>query len=330
MSIKLKLAGAFGLVVFLTATVGVVSYFKLSALNETVNRNIHEAHMMKLSQELESHVSASIRSEKNAIMSSTGDEIARFSKLVLKEHKTIRDLLDKLKVGASAEALSILTEVDRAYQVKAKSQEVLIKNAALNSNNRAHQLADHDGKPQLEEALAALSAVSDKVARSDNAANPDTLAAIRNLRGTVQALWTNTLDYILVTTSDELIKQEKALQGTNGIIQEQIGTVRSALLNGHYDFNADGVIAKLNAFLKTDQAIIATNREGGNIYAVVESMGPEAVQKTADFMNVVDRLIAHAQQKMTEGETAAAAAYEQARIILLVVVGIALVAAVVA
>jgi hypothetical protein len=38
LSIKMKLAGAFGLVVVLTASVGAIGYFKLAAMNETIDR----------------------------------------------------------------------------------------------------------------------------------------------------------------------------------------------------------------------------------------------------------------------------------------------------
>ena len=42
LSVKLKLAAAFGIVVVLTATVGAIAYTKLSSMNGTVDRILSE------------------------------------------------------------------------------------------------------------------------------------------------------------------------------------------------------------------------------------------------------------------------------------------------
>jgi methyl-accepting chemotaxis protein len=327
-TIKTKLAGAFGVVVLLTAVVGAVSYVKLSALNETIKAGAAQADTMKLAQDLTIYSARALVSERNAVLATGDEETARYTDDLAGEQKSLLDVIAKLKANESPETTSLIADIERTYEVKYKHQQRLAQYAKLNSGNKAHDLAEHSGKPAFNQAAEALAGLADKIGATDNKANAASLGAVESVTGALGRLWAGTIDYILASTPDELTKQDKELQDQLAAIPDQISNLRLRFADGHYAFSADDALEKLNAFVKSDQSIVAVNHDGGKVYAAAEAMGAEARENTANFRNAVDQFVNYAQKQLDEGKTAAAEAYEQARLILLIMVVVALLIAV--
>ena len=80
MTIKLKLAAAFGVVIALSAISGVVAYSKLAAVNESLDFVVNGfAKRAQLADELRTHMLLDIRAEKNMLLSSSDADTAQLS-----------------------------------------------------------------------------------------------------------------------------------------------------------------------------------------------------------------------------------------------------------
>jgi methyl-accepting chemotaxis protein len=327
-SIKTKLGAAFGVVVLLSAAVGGVSYVKLSALNETIKEGAVRAETMSVAQTLKVYENRALVAERNAIMTPSDEDTERYINEALSEYKALGDTLGRLRSGASPDVAALLSNIEQAYQAKYKATQDFIQRVKLNSNNKAHDLAERSGWAAFKQAIQALTALAEKIRLTDNKANAESLRALESITTAVRDNWENTLDYILVSALDDLAKQGEALQVQFNGFPGKISSLRLHLSEGQYAFSADEALEKLNAYLKLDESIVAINSGGGNIYAIADAVGPEATRNTENFGKVVDEYVNYAQKQMSNGQVVAADSYEQARLILLATLGVSLLVAI--
>jgi len=73
LTVKAKLAGAFGVVILLSAVAGALAYFKLSEMAATTSVLSAAAERMDKASHLKEMLLQQVRAEKNSVMASTDD-----------------------------------------------------------------------------------------------------------------------------------------------------------------------------------------------------------------------------------------------------------------
>jgi methyl-accepting chemotaxis protein len=102
-TIKLKLALAFGLIILMTVGMSTVAIVNLSSLNDAISEIVSgPAANLHISSDLSGTVYLSIRAEKNAIINTDPKEIINYVEEVQKHRSEITELLAKLDNGTAA------------------------------------------------------------------------------------------------------------------------------------------------------------------------------------------------------------------------------------
>jgi methyl-accepting chemotaxis protein len=330
-SVKTKLAGAFGLVVVLTMVVGGVAYVKLSTLNDTIETMVNKrAKTIQTVQDMKIHLLAGVRAEKNAILESDDAKIIGYHDAAVAEQKAVAaDIQEVEPLLMSEQEKKFTAQIKELAPPQVKAQGEVLKFAELNSNFKAHEVSEKQARPLKDVLSTDLNSLADKIAKTDNSANVATLSAMRALRASVEQLWADTQSYMLVTSVDALEPEEKQLSNLIKSIHEQANGLRTIIANGHYGFGVDDIVTAVDAFVKADENIIAINREGGNLHASDISEGA-ARKATIDLMTAVDDLNALTMKHMNEDKEASAADYQQAKNILIGVILASILAAIAA
>jgi methyl-accepting chemotaxis protein len=175
-TIKFKLAAAFGMVIALSAVCGGVAYLKLSSLNETVDTVIDgPVKRLRLAGDLRTHLVLEIRAEKDMIIASTDAEIATFEKEMMLEREQVRASRDALYATATNAGKALLDKFAAATARQYSVQDKAASLTKLNSNYRARDMLSGEGETAFSLALAAIDRVSAQMQKSKH---PDRLAAV--------------------------------------------------------------------------------------------------------------------------------------------------------
>jgi methyl-accepting chemotaxis protein len=320
-SVKTKLAGAFGLVVMLTMVVGGVAYVKLSALNDTIETMVNKrAKSIQMVQDIKINLLESIRAEKNAILEPDDAKIAAYRDETVAEQKaTVAGIQQVEPLLISEEAKKLYTHLKELVAPHEAAENEVLKFALMNSNLHAHDISEKQAKPLKDATNTAFNSLGQKIMKADNKSNPAAAEALRTVRASVEQLWADTQRYMLVPSAELLEPEAKPLFALITTIHEQMNTLRNVIAEGHYSFDTDDIVGAVDAFLKIEDKIIALNREGGNLHATDMSEG--AGRKTAtDLMTAVDELNVLTMKHMDEDKAISAADYQQTKNILIGVI----------
>ncbi|SMF86632.1 MCP four helix bundle domain-containing protein, partial [Tistlia consotensis] len=123
-TVKLKLAMAFGAIILLSAGTAVISVNGLSTLNSALDDVVNgPAKRVELSLKLSNALLALVRVEKNLITATAQDDIARFDNEVLDKRRELLGLIDAGLADASTEDRPQWAEVKDAVQKYATVQD---------------------------------------------------------------------------------------------------------------------------------------------------------------------------------------------------------------
>jgi methyl-accepting chemotaxis protein len=188
LTIKTKLALAFGAVVALSVVSGLVGYSRLSMLNTALDGIANGTAKRSLqAAELKVALLQDLRAEKNMILASSTDDIAKFSAELLRQRAAARTLLSETAATATEQGRSMLAHIGALMDRQVALQDQTIHDAALDSGNAATDLMERDGAPALAQTLAALDALAHQVEQRGAADRAPTLLALETLRASVHA-----------------------------------------------------------------------------------------------------------------------------------------------
>jgi methyl-accepting chemotaxis protein len=145
LTVKSKLAGAFGIVIILSMVAGGVAYLKLSDMAATAESLVARASRMEEAAELEKGVLRQVRAEKNMIISTSDADVEKFAV----EIATLRVHVIKTKgliaAAASEEGRKLVEFFAAAYTSLNTIQDQTMKLARLDKL-RAAELSNTDGR----------------------------------------------------------------------------------------------------------------------------------------------------------------------------------------
>ncbi|MCP3405895.1 methyl-accepting chemotaxis protein [Bradyrhizobium sp. CCGB01] len=124
-TVKAKLASAFGVVLLLSMAAGGLAYVKLSEMIDTADSLVSRAGRMDRAAEIEKGILLQVRAEKNLIVAPES-EAERFLAEIAKQRETLLKLKEEIHAAASPEGKKLLDNFGAAYvRMNAVQDEVL-------------------------------------------------------------------------------------------------------------------------------------------------------------------------------------------------------------
>jgi methyl-accepting chemotaxis protein len=323
-SVKLKLALAFGMVILLSGAAGALALQQLGALNATVDWIVGgPAERLREAGDLHTHLLLAVRAEKNAIIESDDAATARYAAEAVRERGVVRKLIDDASAVASADGKADLALIATAFTTWSELQDRTLAGSVQNSNNKAHALLTSEGKATYTQAMAALDRL-DQLADRPGGASAG--MAVARMRDAMDVLAAATAGAILAGDLAELDQTTKAATDLADAARRQREALRAAVSDAAA---FAPFAAAADAWLASVTRMLAINREGGTINAYNTSTG-DGRKALVAISDLVDHYVAARQADMAAARQQAAAMYERSRMILLGALAAALLAAIVA
>ena len=169
-TIKSKLAGAFGLVLAMSAIAGGVSYTKLSELADTQQDLARRGSRIGLVSDLQNILGATARSEKNVIIESDPKKLEALVEELNQRRASLLKKKTELEASASAEGRQVMEAASGQLDRYNRIQDETIRNAQLNSNYRALLLWQSETSAIIPRVNAAKEALTSELTKPEASA----------------------------------------------------------------------------------------------------------------------------------------------------------------
>ncbi|NHT77839.1 HAMP domain-containing protein [Rhizobiaceae bacterium CRRU44] len=168
MTIKLKLAGAFGFLILLSCGMAVLAIVNLSSLNSSITDIIQgPAANLRDSSDLSDAVLTSIQQEKNAIINTDASLIEGYVSSVTGQRETIARIVKSFDRETNPLIRQKVADFQATYPAWVKMQDGVLQLAKENtpdSNRRAGEISMGDGAQVTKALLTSLSGLNDQIA----------------------------------------------------------------------------------------------------------------------------------------------------------------------
>jgi methyl-accepting chemotaxis protein len=151
LTVKTKLASAFGVVIVLSMISGAISYGKLSSLSDAEERTVAQALRLKMAADVKDGIQGQQRSESRMIGAVTDKDTQDYYNTMLARRDRVLKLRDELYGKASEAGRRLLDEAAVPMKRMNELEEQAGKLALLNSNNKAAELWKGQGQPAVKE-----------------------------------------------------------------------------------------------------------------------------------------------------------------------------------
>jgi methyl-accepting chemotaxis protein len=157
LTVKSKLAGAFGIVIILSMVAGGVAYVKLSDMVATAENLVARAARMEEAAELEKGVLRQVRAEKNMIISASDSDADKFAAEIGKFRVSVNKLKEDISAAASEDGKKLVERFVTAYSAMNTIQDQTIKSVKLDKP-KAIEISMNEGRKAVTEANEAAQA----------------------------------------------------------------------------------------------------------------------------------------------------------------------------
>jgi methyl-accepting chemotaxis protein len=320
-TIKLKLAMAFGLILLLSMVTGFVATSKLSTLNETLDELVNGAAKRSLQAgEFRTALLQDIRAEKNMVLASSDEDTANFAAKALKFRAEAQHLLEDIKArSVSEQGRRMLGEIGTLLDKQIELQDQTVHDAKMNSNNAAAALIASEGDPALAKSNASFDTLIQALQQSSATGKDAALLSLERLHAEIQSARADTQAAILSQSMAELAKAcDAAMADFAALHQRGLAATDLAAQSGA-EAQARDFAASLDVWLKAQEKIVNVTRGGGTMMAGQRSMG-EGRKAFDAVMDATEGYLVFVQGQMKEAVDGAAATYVEARMILIAVI----------
>jgi len=324
-TVKAKLAAAFGAVIALSVVTGGLAVWKLNELTLSNEGLAKRAAALDHAGQLQKALLSQARAEKDLIIATSDADIERYADDIKTLRAEVEAQAKELQEGASAAEKRRLESFDGNDLKLGKIRDEIIRLGKLNSNYRASQYWSADGVTAIKAlggAFAAVHAALEKMAPSNT-----TLSAGAALNA-AEARWAETETALnrsfVASTMDELTSELSALDA-------RIASASRATEKAASDANAAGVQAAAlsgaaQEMTKVYAHAVSIVREGGNIKAAALSAG-DANTVGAAALDVAKDFVAEVRKSVSDATVQAAQEASNAQ---MVVIGAVILSAVIA
>ena len=328
MTVKVKLAAAFGIIVFLTGVIGVVGYEKLSAMNATIAEIVgKDVQIQRLAQDLSVHLLESIRSEKGSIISSDDAEMASFKKDAQSERLAMHDDITKLEALATGATLDLVAKSKTILGRFEPIQDKVIGFALMNSNYSAH-FASMKVMDAKDKAVASL---RDLIKASRD---PEVTRSLALLDAAYYELWSDTQVAITAPSVSDLTDVNKRIEGDKAQANQALADTRVLLA----DASATRIDAKTSAkelaalenvagLLKDNDGVVSINSGAGNIQAGDLSSG-DGAKLSNELIGSINELVKLVGSQLEADRVSAEGSYMHSRLLFIAITMAAIVIAI--
>ncbi|MCU4178665.1 methyl-accepting chemotaxis protein [Bosea sp. BH3] len=286
LTIKTKLAGAFGVVIVLSTIAGALSYQQLSNMTETQNDLVRWTNRLDLIGDIRTFYNRSIRSEKNAVMASSDKDIANYADVAVNSRAEALKIRDRLQANADEGGKRRWEAMAPKLNQFATTQEQTLRFAKLNSSNRAFELWTTETNKLISVITPTTNEMLADFVKPD--ASPAVLKAAYDFQNT-RLEWvrlTRTATQLMgATTISDIEQLTKATL-------DQAQTVRAALSRALVPIAQAGTAtektaAAFTAGIDSVVKVAQVAAEAGNVRAATLSMG-EGATATTEMMALLD------------------------------------------
>jgi methyl-accepting chemotaxis protein len=315
-TVKAKLATAFGLVIALSAVAGAVSYTKLASLNDNIENIVkNRVRQMSAATEMKTAALDSIRFEKNAILSATDEESARWAGESQKSRRQMMTLQNEAR--SQNQEKDLLDRIQAVAELRTPVQDKILKGAQQNSNNKANTLFSTEGAAVGKDVVSSLERLSEQLIRSITG-GPLLAMEAAGFKASVESLRGDLNSYFSVSEVAELDVRLKAIQAQAAKLRGEVEAFRPKALKAGVSAQFEQFTGVLDRWLHIVDRAATLTREGGNVIAGELTRG-DGAKLTVDLLQAVDQYIARQVQRLDEARATAEADYDQARLMLTVV-----------
>ncbi|MDO1583592.1 methyl-accepting chemotaxis protein [Rhizobium oryzicola] len=188
LTIKLKLALAFGFLIMLSSAAVIVAIMNLASLNSAISGIIQgPATNLRISADLSTAILNAVRDEKNAVLSNDAQQITAFVDTARKSLQQADQALELLGRSKNPLVVEKVNQLTKQLAIWKQTDDKVLQYAIQNtdeSNRLGGELSMGEGRKTANEMLASLNAVRDAIAadlRSTDEATNQQYDASRNL-----------------------------------------------------------------------------------------------------------------------------------------------------
>ncbi len=327
LTIKSKLAGAFGLVIVLSMVAGGVAYDRMNTMSDLTGRVAFESRKLNLARSLQLEILSQVRAEKNMILASADADTERFSNKIGEIQAEVGRTYDELRGISNEDGGRLLDTFSTAYNHMKEGEAQITKFAIMNSSNKALATVEREGSKLFSTLVSQIDRAMAKADGIDNGAGRDEREALQKFKTDVEALWGD-MRYVLSVTELSQVEQQSAVFPE---AEEKLKAEKDRVLRGVASFDAGSATALgdgFDAWLKSALAIVETNRGAGNIQAVDLSSG-EGRKNAEATVTAAGAYTDHVVKMETDLVGTSATASAQAKMMMIVIVGLSFLIAVV-
>ncbi len=159
LTIKTKLAAAFGVIITLSMAAGGIAFTNLSSMSETQVQLVRYTGRIDEVGDIRNLFNRSVRAEKNAVMATVNSEIATYAENALRSREEAIKIKERIQTGASDEGKRRWTLMDPMIARFATAQDEGLRYAKLNSSARAVELWNAEMTPLIQNVSATSTAL---------------------------------------------------------------------------------------------------------------------------------------------------------------------------
>ncbi len=294
LTVKTKLAAAFGAVLLLSAGAGGIGYVQMSSLADNQSAIARQGEQQNKLRDLQAVLAQSALVEKNMILEPDDAKIAGLARKLASQKQALATLEADLRQDLAPDDRAALDKFDALLAAMAKIQAETVRQAALNSGNHAYRLWKTEMSPAIKALNAAADDVTAKVLRLEpSAAKDSAFSEMVDVRNDWLRLSRSTLAMISVPTLDDLEKTYQQFGEQMKAFREELSDAGTSVQMIGFGDDWDATVKTYEAALASAQRVVDTAREGGNIKAQALSAGEgeTAFQAASDALGAMSSTI---------------------------------------
>ena len=323
-TIKAKLALAFGVIIVLSAAAGVLAVSDLGSLNTSMNQLIDgSAARVRLALQMQTKLSDVARAEKNLLLVDGEQLRDKYDGELLKTRQEMQALQEQLHSIATEAGKRDLEKFGASLAQYTASQDQVRTLARRDSHSKAVALSLNEAQQRFEQVQRSLRDLRERIAASPaSAGQMPAVMAVTRLADTLTALQRLEKDIVI----SELDADVTRFDDQRAPVREELAKLRQQLgsaMPAQEQAAVAGIVAQIDDWLKVSDQAAALGNENSNGHALGLSIGQnrQLLDATSgDLMPILQRNT----DAMAADRAAATATYESARAIVLSAIGIAL------
>ncbi|MBC7952540.1 MAG: methyl-accepting chemotaxis protein [Rhodospirillaceae bacterium] len=273
MTIKLKLILAFALVVALLGVCVVVGLSGVTQMYDALNRvSTVDSQRLVLAQTVESDFQEMVKAEKNLILSSSDDLLARYDADIVRKRDDLRKDRDALRELASDEGKRRIDLFSAAFERYLQVQEKVRELAKRNSNVVARNLSQKQGRDAFTAVSEPLDRLQDRLATHSGVDAVRGIVATRELEIGLLNVLRHEKNHILSDTAEAMAGYEGRIDAAVAEVNRQREELRK-IVTAEERVLLDLIGDRFEQYLKVHSQAIAMSRENSNTKAFELSAG---------------------------------------------------------